>query len=97
MIDSKILREIIKDSRIISQQELINKYKIKNIEIEYPLNKTGFIVITDKNDGRTFNTDIKEINKYFDDIDNLIDNMSNEQFEKLLIESGIENCPYYEK
>ena len=97
MIDSKILREIIKDSRIISRQELINKYKIKNIEIEYPLSKTGFIVITDKNDGETFNTDIKEINKYFDDIDNFINNMSNEQFEKILIESGIENCQYYEK
>ncbi len=31
---------------------------------------------------------------YFDEVFEILDNMSDEDFDKLLIESGIENCPY---
>lgn len=32
--------------------------------------------------------------EYFDSVLNFIDNLSDEEFDKLLIESGIEECPY---
>ena len=31
---------------------------------------------------------------YFDEVFEILDNMSDEDFDKLLIESGIDNCPY---
>lgn len=98
MVDSEILTKIIKDSKIMPKQDLINKYKRQDIKIEYHLDKPEFITVTNINDKTDkLNIELKKINKYFDDIDSLIDNMSNEQFEKLLIKSGIENCPYYEE
>ena len=97
MIDSKILTKIIKDSKTMSRQDLINKYKKQNIEIEYHLDNLEFITITNINDKTDkSNVELKEINKYFNDIDRLVNNMNNEEFEKLLVEAGIENCPYYE-
>jgi hypothetical protein len=79
----------------MSQQELINKYKKQDIEIEYHSDEPGFVTITNKNDRQDVN--LKKMNKYFDDIDNLVDNMSNKEFESLLVEAGIESCPYYEE
>ncbi|MBU5437775.1 hypothetical protein KQI42_07135 [Tissierella sp. MSJ-40] len=32
--------------------------------------------------------------EYFDSVLNFIDNLSDEEFDALLIESGIEKCPY---
>jgi len=37
-----------------------------------------------------------DINKYFDGIEKFIDNLSDEQFDALMIECGIEKCPYIE-
>ncbi|MCH4201318.1 MAG: hypothetical protein LKF87_10060 [Clostridium tyrobutyricum] len=34
--------------------------------------------------------------KYFDEFDELIENMSDEEFESLLIEAGLKNCPLAE-
>ena len=98
MMDNKILTKIIKDSKIMSKQDLINKYKRQDIKIEYHLDKPEFITVTNIN-GKIdkLNIELKEINKYFDDIDSLIDNMNNEEFENLLVEAGIKNCPYYEE
>ena len=39
----------------------------------------------------------KDINKYFDDFDKYIEELSDEEFEEVLIKSGIENCPLLEK
>lgn len=97
MMDNKILTKIIKDSKIMPKQDLINKYKRQDIKIEYHLGKPEFITVTNINDKTDkLNIELKKINKYFNDIDRLVNNMNNEEFEKLLVEAGIENCPYYE-
>lgn len=34
--------------------------------------------------------------EYFDKVEKFIDNLTDEEFDRLLIKSGIENCPYEE-
>lgn len=34
-----------------------------------------------------------DMDKYFDELDKAIEDMTDEEFEELLIKSGIENCP----
>lgn len=98
MIDNKILRKIINDSKVMSQQKLINKYKRQDIEIKHHSDEPCFVTIININDkSNRYDVNLKKMNKYFDDIDRLIDNMSDEEFEQLLIKAGIENCPYYEE
>ena len=93
-MNNKILKEIINDSKIMSKEKLISKYKNRGIEIKYHKNKPGFITFNDKSNKET--VDIQELNKYFDEIDNWLDNLSVEEFDQVLINAGIENCPYEE-
>lgn len=88
-MDDKILKEIIKDSKIMSKKELINKYRDKGIEIEYHKDIPEFVTFDDKNNKETIN--IQELNKYFDEIDKKFNNMSEEEFDQILIDAGIEN------
>lgn len=98
LVDSKILMKIMSDSKVMSQEELINKYKKQDIEIEYYSGVSGFITITNiKDKTNKCDVNLDKMDQYFDDINKLIDNMSNEEFEKLLVEAGIEECPYYEE
>lgn len=80
MDKDEMLNKLIDDLKSKSDEELIKDYEDAGMKVvSYKPGTEGKVIFKDD---------------YFDKVDKALDALSDKEFEQLMIEAGIENCPY---